>query len=82
MVQVCVLCVRLPHRRHPEAQQRVNISMDDETLETLDRLASMAGISRSAMIRMAIGKLERDPHVFLSADSPESPGQPAPVGHS
>ena len=61
-------------------QQRVNISMDDETLETLDRLASLAGVSRSAMIRMAIGKLERDPQVFLSADSPKSPGQPAPVG--
>lgn len=53
-------------KKYVRKSKPINITLDPETRELLERLARELGISKSAVIRVAIRKLEEE----LSSPSP------------
>ena len=53
-------------------KMRTNITIGPDQLEELDRIVQETGLSRSALLRIVLAKLLRDPQKFLSLMPPDS----------
>ena len=56
--------------------------LDEATDEALERLTDRSGLSKSAIVRLAIKKLLEEPQIFLGGDSAESERGLVPTGDS